>query len=144
MQAFLPRLYATLIDFMTKASDETIILTGPQMKDLFKLGIVAIRQSQKVASPDTVRAIWQPDTWDTLHKKLTSSGRFGASVALLTMCKQMAKMARGTTPPSKPKSSSGRNGFESVPPLKRKADGGDKGDATARKTKRKWDQKAMV
>src|ERR1700676_3371591 len=89
---FMPTFYAGLVDFITKACDEELILTAPQMKDLFKLGLAALRQTHRaVSSQDTLRTIWQPSSWDALHRKLASSERFKASTTLQTMCLQIAK-----------------------------------------------------
>src|ERR1700733_3938230 len=57
--SFMPRLNAALADFLTEACDEKLTLTAPQMKELFKLGLAAVRQTQRVvSSQDTLRATW--------------------------------------------------------------------------------------
>jgi DNA polymerase phi len=133
---------------MTKACEEKLVLTAPQMKDLFKLGLAGVRQTERVApSQETLRTIWRPSTWDVLCTKVASSQHFKASAALQTMCLQMAKLSKGTTLPPKPKIVKGKNNVESVP-AKRKADrSGDDGDgdtAAATKAKRKKAKKAKV
>jgi DNA polymerase phi len=144
---FMPTFYAALMDFMTKACDEEVILTAPQMKDLFKVGLAAVRQTKRVASPqDTLGTIWRPSTWDALHKKLESSDRFKASTALQTMCLQMAKASQGTTSRKKPKVINRENGVETAAAVKRKANvsGDDEDAAATRKAKRKKVKKAKV
>jgi DNA polymerase phi len=128
----MPTLYGALMDAMTKACDETLILTAPQMKDLFKLGLAAVRQTQRVASSqDTLRTIWRPSTWDALHKTVASSERFKGSIVLQTTCLQIAKLSQGTTNPKMPRIA--EDG------AKRKADpkGDDEDAAAMRKAKRK-------
>jgi DNA polymerase phi len=134
----MPTLNATLADFLTKACDEKLILTAPQMKDIFKLGLAAVRQTQRVvSSEDTLRTTWRPSTWDTLHKKIASSERFKGSTALQTMCLQMVKLSQGTTSPKKSKATKGEPSVESAA-VKRKADiNGDEDAAAMRKAKRK-------
>lgn len=144
---FMSTCYAALMDFMTKACDGEFIVTAPQMKDLFKLGLAAVRQTQLVTpSQDTLQIIWRPSSWDALHKKLTTSERFKASMALQTMCLQMTKSSKGTNPSKKPKIINEENDLEAVAAVKRKADAGgnDEDTAATRKAKRKKVKKAEV
>jgi len=60
------------------------------MKELFKLGILAIRQTNQI-SPETVESIWQPQSWTSLQEDLVSS-RFKNSPALHKMCEQIIRM----------------------------------------------------
>ena len=60
------------------------------MKELFKLGILAIRQTNRI-SPETVGSIWQPESWTSLQEDLVSS-RFKNSPALHKMCEQIVRM----------------------------------------------------
>jgi DNA polymerase phi len=136
---FMARLNATLANFLTEACDEKLTLTAAQMKELFKLGLAAVRQTQRVvSSQDTLRTTWRPSMWDTLHKKVASSERFKTSTAL-PMCLQMVKLSQGTTTPKKSKIAKGQTGVESTITAKRKADtnGDDKDVTTTRKAKRK-------
>ena len=83
-------LRGSLVELLSKAFNDTIIFTTPQMKEFFKLGLLAIRQTKKVTStPEKLPTIWQPATWDTLCVQLATS-RFTASAALETMCKKMS------------------------------------------------------
>ena len=132
----MPRLNAALADFLTEACDEKLTLTAPQMKELFKLGLAAVRQTQRVvSSQDTLRTTWRPSMWDILHKKVASSERFKTSTAL-PMCLQMVKLSQGTTTS---KIAKGGTGVESATAAKRKADtnANDEGATTTRKAKRK-------
>jgi DNA polymerase phi len=60
------------------------------MKELFKLGIIAVRQTIQI-SPETVESIWQPQSWKSLQEDLVSS-RFKNSPALHKMCEQIVRM----------------------------------------------------
>ena len=60
------------------------------MKELFKLGIMAIRQTNQI-SLETVGSIWQPESWTLLQKDLVSS-HFKNSPALHKMCEQIVRM----------------------------------------------------
>ena len=60
------------------------------MKELFKLGMMAIRQTNQI-SPETVGSIWQPESWTSLQEDLVSS-RFKNSPALHKMCEQIVRM----------------------------------------------------
>ena len=60
------------------------------MKELFKLGIIAIRQTNQI-SPESVESIWQPQSWTSLQDDLVSS-RFKSSPALHKMCEQIVHM----------------------------------------------------
>lgn len=141
----MPTLYAAIMNLMTEACDEKLVLTAPQMKDLFRLGLAAVRQTQRVASSsDTLPTIWRPTTWDALHIKVASSERFKASASLQTMCLQMTRLSKGTACP-KPKIVERENNNESAV-AKRKADrsGDDEDSAATRKVKRKKLKKAKA
>jgi len=127
---FMKTLHDALVDFLTKACDEKLILTTSQMKDLFKLGLAAVRQTQRIAtSRDTLQMIWRPGTWNALHKKVLSSERFKASTGLQTMCQQMTQLLQGMTSSKKSKIAKGET---STAASKRKADlSGNDGDVVA-------------
>jgi DNA polymerase phi len=125
----MPALRQSLFDFISSACDGTVSLTTRQLKDLFKLGLIAIRQTKRIIlTSDKIPVIWQPTIWDELHKKLASSRRFKTSTALQSMCQNMGQMSRAS-PQLKSEGAS-----------KRKADdtSGDEGVVvTSKKTKRK-------
>ena len=60
------------------------------MKELFKLGIIAIRQTNQI-SPEKVESIWQPQSWTSLHEDLVTS-HFKNSPALHKMCEQIVRI----------------------------------------------------
>lgn len=91
-----------LLKTTTDACDDTIILTVAQMKELFKLALVAIRQTTRSNSQDA-QDVWQPEQWSALHSKLGSSARFKGSPALQKMCDQVVKTSQKSPASSKPK-----------------------------------------
>lgn len=146
--SFMPKCRQALQDFATQAcSDERVVATAAQIKDVLKLGLLAIRQTQRVtSSSDSLEEIWKPSVWETLHRKFASTERFKASTALQTLCQQLAKASRGA-PSAKSKGSKKENGTETeVRQVKRKAAVTVNGDdlASTRKAKRKKIQKAKV
>jgi DNA polymerase phi len=133
-------LYTALVDIITKACEEKLALTTSQMKDLLKLGLTALRQTQRIASSrDTLQTIWRPDTWDALRKKVLASERFKTSTAVQNMCLQMAKLSQGTISPKNSKSGHVETYLESVVATKRKADIADVGGGSVatKESKRK-------
>lgn len=91
-----------LLDFATKACDDKVILTSAQMKDLFKLTLVAIKQTQRVGdTPATTQEVWQSESWKTLRGQLQASARFKNSSALQKMCARIESMTSATPKPPK-------------------------------------------
>lgn len=138
---FMPTLQVAIVDLIGKACDEELVLTTPQMKDLFKLGVAAVRQTQRVASSQgALSSIWKPKSWDILHKKLLSCERFKASTALQSACQQITQLLQGTLVAKESKVAKGKHAVKSpVTAPKRKADTNedDEDALTARKAKRK-------
>jgi DNA polymerase phi len=86
----MPLLRQLLLDMAKDSCSKTINFTAAQMKELFKLGIMAVRQTNQI-SPETVGSIWQPQSWKSLQEDLVSS-RFKNSPALHKMCEQIVCM----------------------------------------------------
>jgi DNA polymerase phi len=86
----MPLLRQLLLDMAKDSCSKKINLTAAQMKELFKLGIMAIRQTNQT-SPEMVGSIWQPQPWKSLQEDLVSS-RFKNSPALHKMCEQIVHM----------------------------------------------------
>lgn len=86
----MPLLRQLLLDIATDSCSKEINFTAAQMKELFKLGIIAVRQTNKI-SPEAVESIWQPQSWKSLQENLVSS-RFKNSPALHKMCQQIVRM----------------------------------------------------
>jgi DNA polymerase phi len=100
---FMLSLRQALFDLTSGACNETVSLNTQQMKDLFKVGLLGIRQTKKLMpSSEDVALVWDPSAWDVLSTKLAISSRFKDSSALRTMCKQMAQTSQ-LTPLSQPK-----------------------------------------
>ena len=80
------------------ACDGTMELTAPQLKDILKLVLSAVRQTKRISSSaQTVTATWEPSKWANLGDKLSESKRFGNSKGLSTMCKQIAQVCQTST-----------------------------------------------
>ena len=86
----MPLLRQLLLDIARDSCSKKINFTASQMKALFKLGIMAIRQTNQI-SPEIVESIWQPQSWSLLKEELVSS-RFMSSPALHKMCEQIVHM----------------------------------------------------
>ncbi|KAF8061577.1 DNA polymerase phi-domain-containing protein [Lyophyllum atratum] len=119
----------SLLEVAASACDEKINLTAAQLKELFKLGLVATRQTQRVDQA-SVTEVWQPDSWHTLAGRLGSSSRFKNSPGLKKMCEDIVRLSRAAeTSTSSAKSAT-----------KRKADDlaqTEEPTAVTKKTKRK-------
>jgi len=120
----------SLVDLISGACDGTISLTKHQLKNLFKLGLLAIRQTKRIIlSSENIRVIWEPTIWVELQQKMVNSERFKASPPLRSMCQQIVDMAKAS-------SSEAQTGVST----KRKAEdaGGDEwGVKASKKAKRK-------
>jgi DNA polymerase phi len=86
----MPLLRQFLLDMAKDSCSKKTNFTASQMKELFKLGIMAIRQTKQI-SPETVESIWQPQSWTSLQEDLASS-RFKNSPGLHKMCEQIVRM----------------------------------------------------
>lgn len=86
----MPLLRQFLLDMAKDSCSKKINFTASQMKELFKFGIMAIRQTNQI-SPETVESIWQPQSWTSLQEDLVSS-HFKNSPALHKMCEQIVRM----------------------------------------------------
>ncbi|TFK42972.1 DNA polymerase phi-domain-containing protein [Crucibulum laeve] len=100
---FMKSLQKTLHDVIKDACAEKVTLTAAQLKDLIKLGLVAVRQTQRSSTaPQTVLEIWKAKSWRTLCDTLSSSSRFATSTALHKMCEQLAHIVEGENQSKKP------------------------------------------
>lgn len=143
----MPKCRQALQDFATQACTDDLVATATQTKDVLKLGLLAIRQTQRViSSPDSLQDLWKPSAWETLKDKFASSERFKASTALQTLCQQLAQASR-RVPNVKSNGNKKLNGAETeVGQAKRKAAMATDGVniAPTREAKRKRIQKAKV
>jgi len=106
------------------------------MKDLFKLGIVAIRHTQRV-DHTLCHQIWQPDSWLVLRGRVESS-RFKSSPGLQKMCEQLVVLAQAMS------SSKSLSALEARTPVstKRKALEVHEDDTASQVKKPKWQTNA--
>jgi DNA polymerase phi len=128
----MPSLRELLLDLAQENCSEKGNLTAAQMKELFKLGLLGVRQTKHISSSST-QEIWEPKSWRFLHQNLKTS-RLKASPALQKMCEQIARMSEDIPTHSK-----------NAIPSKRKKERVDDDDATAsKKSKRKKVKGDMV
>jgi DNA polymerase phi len=78
-----------LIQFVTDACEDKLVTSLPQVKDLFKLGLFGLRQTQRVASEAETRRIWDPEAWEQIGLKLTHSERFKGAISLQKTCQKL-------------------------------------------------------
>jgi len=103
-------------------------LTATQLKDIFKFGLQAIRQTKRaVADTSASSTIWDPESWQDLAITLAASERFKTSTSLQVMCRQMSNAFQ--------EAGTKKNSSTSAASSKRKVD--DEEDAPAKKAKRK-------
>ena len=89
--AFMPLLRELLLDIAQESCSEKGNLTAAQMKEIFKLGLLGVRQTKRLSPPST-QQIWEPKSWRSLRQTLETS-RLKASPALQKMCEQVARMS---------------------------------------------------
>jgi len=88
---FMPLLKELLLELANNSCDEKAELSVAQMKELFKLASLAVRQTKRL-SPATTQSIWEPKAWKILEQKLKTC-RFQTSPALPKMSEQVARMS---------------------------------------------------
>lgn len=108
----MPLLRQLLLDTAKDSCSKKINFTASQMKELFKLGIMAIRQTNQI-SPETVESIWQPQSWTSLQEELVSS-RFKNSPALHKMCEQIVHMSQKPDVAKGPANGKQKRGIEEI------------------------------
>lgn len=86
-------LQKALLSVVGEACDETIAITAPQLKNLLKVGLLAVRQTQHTPSIQDPTSIWDSASWSSAASKLSASARYKTSPALERMCKQIADIA---------------------------------------------------
>ncbi|EIN07831.1 hypothetical protein PUNSTDRAFT_70289 [Punctularia strigosozonata HHB-11173 SS5] len=89
--AFLKKFAEALHGALIEACDEATTLSAPQMKELLKLALAAVRHTKNSASTDVALA-WSSDSWTTLHSRLIATERFKASKALHSLSKQIVQV----------------------------------------------------
>lgn len=87
----MPILSQLLIKVADKSCTDEGGLTAPQMKDLLKLALLAVRQTERIF-PTSTQSIWRSQAWLTFSKTLKTS-RFKASTGLHKMCDQLIRTA---------------------------------------------------
>lgn len=115
----MPNLRKALYDVISSAAEEKLVLSTSQMKELFKLGLLAERQTS-VNVPDGAEGIWLPETWTTLQSKISAAPRYKSSPALATMCGRMAKVTKKAAPKRKAAEATGEESTAPKPKRKKK------------------------
>ncbi|KII88994.1 hypothetical protein PLICRDRAFT_108863 [Plicaturopsis crispa FD-325 SS-3] len=136
---FMSALRQALHKFLSGACDSKATLTAPQVKELLKFALAAVRQTKRlVASPEELPAIWNPSSWDALRRTLAAHDRFKASTSVQTLCQQIVQAldTSAAAKPKKEKADTGKQSSKPAPAGKRKA-GDVSGDEATKKTKRK-------
>ncbi|KDR81783.1 hypothetical protein GALMADRAFT_221648 [Galerina marginata CBS 339.88] len=88
---FMPLLKDLLLELANDSCDEKAELSVAQMKELFKLASLAVRQTKRL-SPATTQSIWEPKAWQALEQKLKTC-RFKSSPALPKMSEQVFRLS---------------------------------------------------
>ncbi|KAG1756485.1 DNA polymerase phi-domain-containing protein [Suillus paluster] len=91
--SFILKLHTSVLQFIDSACDDQVSLSAAQIKDLFKLVILGVRQASKVDSSN--QNAWDSGAWCTLHGRLVASKRFGSSIAVLKLCSQVESALQG-------------------------------------------------
>ncbi|KAG1875007.1 DNA polymerase phi-domain-containing protein [Suillus tomentosus] len=85
--SFILKLQTSVLHFIDSACDDQVSLSAAQIKDLFKLVMLSVRQASKVDNSN--QNVWDSEAWRTLHGRLVASKRFGSSTAILKLCSQV-------------------------------------------------------
>ncbi|KAG2157394.1 DNA polymerase phi-domain-containing protein [Suillus clintonianus] len=85
--SFILKLHTAVLHFIDSACDDQVSLSAAQIKDLFKLVMVGVRQASKVDNSN--QNVWDSGPWHALHGRLVASKRFGSSIAVLKLCSQV-------------------------------------------------------
>ncbi|KAK0197249.1 DNA polymerase phi-domain-containing protein [Armillaria mellea] len=92
--AFMTTLREALHELINDACDDKASVNATQMKDLFKLVSVAIRQTSRLSSSPDVEAIWTSSSWAKLSEKLSASAGFKSSTSIHAMCNEVVKQIK--------------------------------------------------
>jgi len=92
---FLTSLSKRLLSAATAACTETATTNTAQMKDILKLGLIAVRQTQRLSLPQhEVQDIWRQKSWTALCETLRVSEKFNSSPTLQKMCDQLVRASQ--------------------------------------------------
>ncbi|KAK0503113.1 DNA polymerase phi-domain-containing protein [Armillaria luteobubalina] len=92
--AFMTTLREALHELINDACDNKASVNVSQMKDLFKLALLAIRQTSRLPSSPDVGAIWASSSWAELSGKLPNSAAFKSSTSIRAMCNEVVKQIK--------------------------------------------------
>ncbi|KAK0483486.1 DNA polymerase phi-domain-containing protein [Armillaria novae-zelandiae] len=94
--AFMTTLHEALHELINDACDDKASVNTAQMKDLFKLMLLSIRQTSRLSSSPDVEAIWASSRWAELSGKLSASAVFKSSTSIHAMCNEVVKQIKKT------------------------------------------------
>lgn len=127
---FMTTLREALHELINDACDDKASVNAAQMKDLFKLVLLSIRQTSRLSSSPDIEAIWASSSWAKLSEKLSASAAFKSSTSIHAMCKEVVKQTKKVKLTGEKEESVGG---------KRKRDGADA--SVKRKKKKKMAQR---
>jgi len=95
VKAFMCTLRQAIYTTISDACDEPDSLSAPQVKELLKLSLLAVRQTKRVTDdPADLQAVWDAHSLVALSTKLESS-RFKSAASLQGLCKQLHAVIGG-------------------------------------------------
>lgn len=132
MTKFIKSLEKTLLNVLSDACAEKLVMTPAQAKDLCKLGLIMVRETKRVGDASSSL---DSSAWKTLGDGFAASARFQASPALQKMCEQIAHTP--VKPTKKKKSESSSKDSPAGSKRKAKEIGDDDGTVEPKVSKRK-------
>ncbi|KAK0210612.1 DNA polymerase phi-domain-containing protein [Desarmillaria ectypa] len=122
--AFMTTLRQALHELINSACDGKASVSAAQMKDLFKLVLLSIRQTSRLSSSPDIEAIWASPSWAKLSEKLSTSAGFKLSTSIHGMCNEVVKQTRKAKLTGEKEESVGskrkRNGVDATTKRKKK------------------------
>ncbi|KAG5652336.1 hypothetical protein H0H81_005357 [Sphagnurus paluster] len=91
VMSFMKLVRKSLLDAVIGACDEKNNLTAAHLKDVFKLVLLATRQTQRI-DRDSAADVWQPDSWRIVAGRLEGSDRSKKSPGLKKMCEEILRL----------------------------------------------------
>jgi len=73
---------------VTDSLDQKTAISTPQVKEMSKLALLAVRQTKRIAVTE-VQSIWGPVSWRKLQERIKAES--SESTALQKMCEQIAR-----------------------------------------------------
>jgi DNA polymerase phi len=117
---YMPKLEDGLTSLISAAcSQASSSFTAPQLKEVLKTGLTAVRQTKRFLS--SAADVWDSGKWNEIHDQLVKSARFSKSTGLHALCKQVRDQIAGTGSRSSEKKQHAKEGEQGTSKGKRKA-----------------------